>query len=69
MLAAMDDPSGDLSMEPRRAGVIVRLAHQRLIGTGSGLDDAQIRRASLLPEWSIGHVLTHLARNADGHSR
>lgn len=69
MLAAMDDPSGDLSTEPRRAAELVRLAHQRLLGTASGLDDAQIRRASLLPEWSIGHVLTHLARNADGHSR
>ena len=62
MLAAMDDPSGDLSTEPRRAAELVRLAHQRLLGTASGLDDAQIRRASLLPEWSIGHVLTHLAR-------
>lgn len=69
MLAAMDDPSGDLSAEPRRAAELVRLAHQRLLGTASRLDDAQTRRASLLPEWSIGHVLTHLARNADGHSR
>jgi maleylpyruvate isomerase len=30
-----------------------------------GLDDAAARRASLLPGWSIGHVLTHIARNAD----
>jgi maleylpyruvate isomerase len=30
-----------------------------------GLDDAAARRASLLPGWSVGHVLTHIARNAD----
>lgn len=26
-------------------------------------------RSSLLPGWSVGHVLTHLARNADSHVR
>ncbi len=30
-----------------------------------GLDDATARSPSLLPEWSVGHVLTHIARNAD----
>jgi maleylpyruvate isomerase len=30
-----------------------------------GLDDAGVRRSSLLPDWSVGHLLTHLARNAD----
>ena len=30
-----------------------------------GLDDARARSPSLLPEWSVGHVLTHIARNAD----
>jgi maleylpyruvate isomerase len=29
------------------------------------LDDATARRPSLLPGWSVGHVLTHIARNAD----
>jgi maleylpyruvate isomerase len=29
------------------------------------LDDATARRASRLPGWSVGHVLTHIARNAD----
>jgi maleylpyruvate isomerase len=28
--------------------------------------DADVRAPSLLPGWSRGHVLTHLARNADG---
>jgi len=30
-----------------------------------GLDDAAARRPSLLAGWSVGHVLTHIARNAD----
>ena len=28
--------------------------------------DADVRAPSLLPGWSRGHVLTHIARNADG---
>lgn len=31
------------------------------------LDESDVRRASLLPGWTIGHVLTHVARNADSH--
>lgn len=31
-----------------------------------GWSDADVRAPSLLPGWSRGHVLTHLARNADG---
>lgn len=30
-----------------------------------GLDEMQAREVSLLPGWTRGHVLTHLARNAD----
>jgi maleylpyruvate isomerase len=33
------------------------------------LTDDEARRPSLLPEWTVGHVLTHLARNADGNVR
>ncbi len=44
-------------------------AHQRLVDGLSGLSDEQARRPSLLPDWTVGHVLTHLARNADGHTR
>jgi maleylpyruvate isomerase len=29
------------------------------------LDEDQARLPSLLPGWTVGHVLTHLARNAD----
>jgi len=38
----------------------------RLLATASALTDEQARAASLLPGWSRGHVLTHIARNADG---
>jgi len=37
-----------------------------LTATAAALTDGQAREASLLPGWSRGHVLTHLARNADG---
>ncbi len=40
-------------------------AHRRLNALIETIDDVVIRRPSLLPGWSIAHVLTHLARNAD----
>jgi maleylpyruvate isomerase len=42
-------------------------AHARLLPTLEALDDDTARRPSLLPGWSVGHVLSHLARNADSH--
>ncbi|MEO8694768.1 MAG: maleylpyruvate isomerase family mycothiol-dependent enzyme [Acidimicrobiales bacterium] len=44
-----------------------RAAHQALLRSARKLRDADIARPSLLPDWTVGHVLTHLARNADGH--
>src|SRR5688572_18290912 len=38
----------------------------RLLATVDGLDDAALRAPSLLPGWTRAHVLTHIARNADG---
>ena len=38
----------------------------RLLATAGTLTDAQAAGASRLPGWTRGHVLTHLARNADG---
>lgn len=40
-------------------------AHARLNQLIAGLSDADARSDLLLPGWSIGHLLTHLARNAD----
>ncbi|HSP65916.1 MAG TPA: maleylpyruvate isomerase N-terminal domain-containing protein [Candidatus Deferrimicrobium sp.] len=45
------------------AGVL--RAHASLLATIDGLTDAIARQPSLLPGWTVGHVLTHVARNAD----
>ena len=47
----------------------VRAAHGRLHATLDGLTDEVARRPSRLPGWTVGHVLTHLARNADSVTR
>ncbi|MGH8963707.1 MAG: maleylpyruvate isomerase family mycothiol-dependent enzyme [Jatrophihabitantaceae bacterium] len=36
---------------------------------GERWSDADVHAPSLLPDWSRGHVLTHLARNADAVAR
>lgn len=46
-----------------------REAHRRLRGTAETIDDSIMARESLLPGWSVGHVLTHIARNADSVTR
>jgi maleylpyruvate isomerase len=43
----------------------VARAQAALAETIDGLTDDVSRRPSLLPGWTVGHVLTHLARNAD----
>jgi maleylpyruvate isomerase len=42
-------------------------ATDRLLTAAGSLDDAAVAGPSLLPGWTRGHVLTHLARNADSH--
>jgi maleylpyruvate isomerase len=44
-------------------------AHARLVADLAGLTDEVAARPSLLPGWTVGHVLTHLARNADSQVR
>jgi maleylpyruvate isomerase len=43
----------------------VRGAYERLHRTVVDLEEATLQRPSGLPGWSVGHVITHLARNAD----
>ncbi len=38
----------------------------RLLATVDGLDDGALREPSRLSGWTRAHVLTHIARNADG---
>lgn len=59
----------DLEADPGRAAELCTRAQARLLAAVEVLADADVRRASRLPGWSIGHVLTHLARNADAHAR
>ena len=58
-MAAMDDDrlERDLS-EMRKAQAV-------LLDRLDGLGDDTARTPSRLPGWSVGHVLTHLARNGD----
>lgn len=44
-------------------------AHANVIAALRDLNDDQVLRPSLLPGWTVGHVVTHIARNADGHIR
>jgi len=44
----------------------VRRATDRLVATAAGFDDAAVAAPSALPGWTRGHVLAHVARNADG---
>ncbi|MFJ5226051.1 maleylpyruvate isomerase family mycothiol-dependent enzyme [Streptomyces sp. NPDC088400] len=43
----------------------VREATDRLLGAAALLDNAAVAAPSRLPGWSRGHVLAHIARNAD----
>ncbi|MGD0440893.1 MAG: maleylpyruvate isomerase family mycothiol-dependent enzyme [Acidimicrobiales bacterium] len=46
-----------------------REATARLFATLRTVKDLDVTRPSLLPGWTVGHVLTHLARNADSFVR
>ncbi len=43
-------------------------SHARLLEAVARVDDLTARRPSLLPGWTVGHLVTHLARNADSHT-
>ncbi|MFB4308339.1 maleylpyruvate isomerase family mycothiol-dependent enzyme [Actinomadura sp. GTD37] len=47
----------------------ITAATRALLASAARLDDADVRAPSLLPGWTRGHVLTHVARNADGGAR
>ncbi len=54
-------------MTPAEAIALAQAAHRRLVATAAALGDDAARRPSRLPGWTVGHVLSHLARNAEGH--
>jgi maleylpyruvate isomerase len=47
----------------------LRAATAQLSSALTGLSDESARGASLLPGWTRGHVLAHLAQNAEGGTR
>jgi maleylpyruvate isomerase len=57
----MSDPS-DVAAE---LAARVTAATALLVETAAGLSDEQVRAASGLPGWTRGHLLAHIARNAD----
>ena len=62
--AAAGDP--DQPTGPPRPWVDGCVAAQRALDAAlEGLSDEQARAPSRLEGWSVGHVLTHVARNAD----
>lgn len=44
-------------------------AHRAVVATLHDVTDQQVTKPSLLPGWTVGHVATHIARNAEGHLR
>jgi maleylpyruvate isomerase len=44
-------------------------ATQRYLATVAGLTEEQLREPSLLPGWTRGHVVAHIALNAHGFAR
>ncbi|KUJ68820.1 mycothiol maleylpyruvate isomerase [Streptomyces albus subsp. albus] len=48
-----------------RDAAAVQGATDRLLTTAAGLDEKTVTEPSLLPGWTRGHLLAHLARNAD----
>ena len=61
----------DDALPPALSGEIeqVQEATERLFAELSGLAGTDPGRPSLCPGWTAGHILTHIARNADGLRR
>jgi maleylpyruvate isomerase len=62
----MSAPAPDAAEKAADLGQRVDVATARVLATVARISDEQAREPSSLPGWSRGHVLTHLARNADG---
>jgi maleylpyruvate isomerase len=55
-------------MDPLILLTDVDQATERLIRTAEDLEPTAVAAPSALPGWTIGHVLTHVARNADAYT-
>jgi maleylpyruvate isomerase len=59
--------SDDVTLDPLALGADVDRATELFVTDVSHLDDAACRAPSALPGWSRGHVIAHVARNADSY--
>ena len=59
------DPSGIPVPDPTETLAWVIESTTHLIATADQFDDEAVREPSLLTGWTRGHLLTHVARNAD----
>ncbi|MFD8084930.1 maleylpyruvate isomerase family mycothiol-dependent enzyme [Kitasatospora sp. NPDC059722] len=60
----MTDPQSAAAVAAERLS-LVRESTRSMLETVAGLEPAAVAEPSALPGWSRGHVLAHLARNAD----
>jgi maleylpyruvate isomerase len=56
-----------VTVDPLGLAADVTRADERLLATAATLDDTAVRSPSALPGWTRGHVLAHIARNADSY--
>ncbi|HEY0534872.1 MAG TPA: maleylpyruvate isomerase family mycothiol-dependent enzyme [Actinoplanes sp.] len=57
-----------MTMDPLVLLTDVDRATEELLRTAQDLDPASLGSPSLLPGWTVGHVLSHVARNADAQT-
>ena len=57
-----------MTVDPLVLMTDVDQATERLLRTAEALDDGAVRAPSALPGWTVGHLLTHVARNADAYT-
>ena len=65
-IARVDAPAPDQATLAADLADVVE-SHRQLTDQLAALPGLHPGRASSLPGWTVGHVLTHIARNADSH--
>lgn len=61
----MTDIAQDFAPDFRHDAAAVHTATARLLTSAAELDETDLGEPCLLPEWTRGHLLAHVARNAD----
>ncbi|BCY06716.1 maleylpyruvate isomerase [Actinoplanes sp. L3-i22] len=64
----MDASVVGVTIDPLALMTDVDQATETLLRTAGSLDDSVLGEPSALPGWTVGHVLTHLARNAEAYT-